>query len=142
MENVSNRKEMCCPLNGKMCIEGKREDFAKNKAGAPETCRWWIHLYGADPQTGGILDQFDCAVAWLPTTTIETAQKTNQVSAEVNEVRKEVRKAAYITKKLTGLTIRAGRALVQLIEKRTARIDAHTELPPPNGNGDHHEHLS
>lgn len=72
-------------MNGKKCIDGVREDFPEGEAGAKIKCRWWQHLYGKDPQTEGAIDQWDCAIAWLPITTIETAQMSRQTSASVDK---------------------------------------------------------
>jgi hypothetical protein len=106
MQNTDERRIMVCPLNGGRCYEGRRDDFPTTADKMPLTCRWWVHLYGKDPQSEKIMDQHDCAIAWLPVTTIETSQNVRQTAASVdktanvlNEVGKQianVQKALYI----------------------------------------------
>lgn len=86
MQNTSERETMVCPLNGSVCKNGRREDFPVDEVGQKIQCRWWTHLYGKDPQSHKQIDQWDCAVAWLPTTTIETAQKAQQAAASFDKV--------------------------------------------------------
>lgn len=90
MDDTAARVEMVCPLNGKMCVGGRREDFPKDSVGQVRTCRWWVHLYGKDPQTEKILDQHDCSMAWLPVTTIEGSQMTRQLTATLDAHRAEM----------------------------------------------------
>lgn len=87
MQNTQERYIMACPMNGKLCCEGNREDFPKRADGLATKCRWWVHLFGKDPQSERILDQFDCAIAWLPTTTVEGAQMTRQATASIDSMR-------------------------------------------------------
>ena len=89
MQSPEQRREMCCPLAGKICVDGVREDFPKSSVGAAIVCRWWVHMYGKDPQSEKIFDQFDCAVPWLTITTIEGAQMTRQSTATIQEFRNE-----------------------------------------------------
>lgn len=91
MQNTEERLKMTCPLNGKICIGGRREDFSKDETGNSIVCRWWVHLFGKDPQSEKVLDQFDCAVAWIPTTSIEGAQMTRQLTATLDAHRSEMR---------------------------------------------------
>lgn len=91
MQDTAERAEMVCPLNGALCIKGKREDFPKDKAGQAHQCRWWVHLYGKDPQSDKTVDQWDCAMAWLPTTSIEGSQMTRQLTSTLDEHRTEMR---------------------------------------------------
>jgi len=90
MQNTENRKSMSCPINGKLCLEGRREDFARDEMDIPVTCRWWVHLYGKDPQSEKVLDQHDCSIAWLPVTTIETSQMARHNTASVDKVANQI----------------------------------------------------
>lgn len=85
MQNTEERRMMICPFNGTKCIEGRREDFPKSADGVTLSCRWWVHLYGKDPQSEKIIDQFDCSIAWLPVTTTETSQMVRQTAASVDK---------------------------------------------------------
>jgi hypothetical protein len=103
---------LACPLNGKACIDGVREDFPHTEIpGSPGSfgsklkCRWWQHLYGKDPQSEKMIDQWDCAVAWLPITTIETSQMAKQTSASVDKMANQVNELAINS---AGQNIRQG----------------------------------
>ena len=53
-------------------------------------CRAWVKVQGADPQTGEILDQFDCADHWAPTLQMEAIKVARQTFATLHELRNEV----------------------------------------------------
>jgi hypothetical protein len=55
-----------CPLIKKKCIEHK--------------CAWFTLLRGLNPNTGAEIDEWACAVAWMPLMAVEVAQKENDVS--------------------------------------------------------------
>lgn len=86
MENTNKRSTCSCPLNGGVCIDGIRDDFKSDANGRKIPCRWWQHLYGKDPQSETMIDQHDCAIAWLPITTIESSQMSRQTGASVDKV--------------------------------------------------------
>jgi hypothetical protein len=68
-----------CPLIKKKCIEHK--------------CAWFTLLRGLNPNTGAEIDEWACAVAWMPLMAVEVAQKENQTGAAVESFRNEVVKA-------------------------------------------------
>ena len=53
-------------------------------------CAWFIKLAGQDPNTGKQIDEFGCAVAWLPTLLIENAQQSRGTGAAVESFRNEM----------------------------------------------------
>jgi hypothetical protein len=65
-----------CPLIKKKCIEGK--------------CAWFTHVRGLNPNTGTEIDEWGCAIAWMPVMAIEISQKENQTGAAVESFRNEV----------------------------------------------------
>lgn len=89
MIDPATKTRWACPLNGKLCIEGTREDFPADEVGGKVKCRWWQHLAGKDPQSEKIIDQYDCAIAWLPMVGIEGAQMSRQAGASVDKVANE-----------------------------------------------------
>lgn len=119
-----------CPLNGKLCIDGTREDFPKNEVGGLVKCRWWQHLAGKDPQTEKMVDQYDCAVAWLPTVGIEGAQMSRQTGASVDKVANEVLAVKQGMATLAGAVRIAAASISQAIETGSLTV----MLPPPDGN--------
>jgi len=53
-------------------------------------CAWFIKLAGQDPNTGKQLDEYGCAVAWLPTLLIENTQQSRGTGAAVESFRNEM----------------------------------------------------
>lgn len=68
-----------CPLIKKDCVELK--------------CAWYTQMRGTNPNTGEPVDEWGCAVAWMPFMAVEIAQKSNQTGAAVESFRNEVVKA-------------------------------------------------
>ena len=58
-----------CPLIGKDCIGLQ--------------CSWFTQIRGANPQTGESVDEWGCAVTWLPILLIENSQKQRETGAAV-----------------------------------------------------------
>ena len=53
-------------------------------------CAWFVKLAGTDPNTGKPVDEFGCAVAWMPMLLIENAQQSRQTGAAVESFRNEM----------------------------------------------------
>ena len=68
-----------CPLIGEDCIELK--------------CAWYNHVRGVFPQTGQEIDEWGCAVTWMPLLLIENSQMQRQTGAAVESFRNEAVKA-------------------------------------------------
>ena len=71
-----------CPILKKECIEFK--------------CKFWDHLLGKSPQTGQPIDEYDCAIKWLPMLLIENAQQSRQTGAAVESFRNEMVKQNHL----------------------------------------------
>ena len=65
-----------CPLIKKKCKE--------------HGCKFYVQVYGKDPQTGLDINGWDCAITWLPTLLIEGSQQTRQAGAAIESFRNEV----------------------------------------------------
>ena len=65
-----------CPLLQKECIGLQ--------------CAWIIQIRGNDPQTGKEIDEWDCAVKWMPTLLIENSNQQRHTSAAVESFRNNV----------------------------------------------------
>lgn len=65
-----------CPLIKKECVGLK--------------CSWFIQVRGMNPNTGEMVDEWNCAIAWLPMMQIETSQQARQAGAAVESFRNEV----------------------------------------------------
>ena len=64
-----------CPLIGEDCLGLK--------------CSWFTQIRGNHPQTGQEIDEWGCAVTWVPTLLIENSQQQRQTGAAVESFRNE-----------------------------------------------------
>ena len=53
-------------------------------------CAWFTQVRGKNPNTGADIDEWGCAVAWLPLMLIENAQQQKHAGAAVESFRNEV----------------------------------------------------
>jgi hypothetical protein len=53
-------------------------------------CAWFTQLRGINPQTGEPIDEWDCAVKWLPMLLIENAKEVRQGAAATESFRNEM----------------------------------------------------
>lgn len=65
-----------CPLLGKDCIQLQ--------------CAWFTQLRGVDSQTGKEVDDWGCAIAWMPALLIENSSQQRSTSSEVEALRNQV----------------------------------------------------
>lgn len=65
-----------CPLIKEECIQLK--------------CAFFTQLRGVHPQTGEEIDEYDCAIKWLPVLLIEGAKETRQGAAAIESFRNEM----------------------------------------------------
>jgi hypothetical protein len=56
-------------------------------------CSWYIQIRGTNPNTGQEVDDWGCAMAWMPVLMIENSQQQRQTGAAVESFRNEVVKA-------------------------------------------------
>lgn len=54
------------------------------------TCPWYTKLRGKHPQTGDSVDEWGCAVTWLPILLIENAKEVRQGAAATESFRNEM----------------------------------------------------
>ena len=64
-----------CPLINKDCIGLE--------------CAWFTQVRGMNPQTGEQIDEWDCAVKWVPMMLIENTQMQRQTGAAIESFRNE-----------------------------------------------------
>ena len=64
-----------CPLIGEDSLGLKRS--------------WFTQIRGTHPQTGQEIDEWGCAVTWIPTLLIENSQQQRQTGAAVESFRNE-----------------------------------------------------
>jgi hypothetical protein len=68
-----------CPLIKKKCVGNK--------------CAWFIQVRGMNPNTGEMMDDWNCAISWIPVMQIETSQQARQAGAAVESFRNEMVRA-------------------------------------------------
>ena len=56
-------------------------------------CAWFMKIVGKDPQSNKEIEDWGCAVSWLPILTIENSQQQRQTSAAVESFRNEMVKS-------------------------------------------------
>ncbi len=56
-------------------------------------CAWFTQLRGNNPNTGEPIDEWGCAIAWIPVLLIENSQQQRQTGAAVESFRNEVVKS-------------------------------------------------
>jgi hypothetical protein len=75
-----------CPLIKKDCIQMK--------------CAWFTQIRGTNPNTGKEIDEYGCAIAWMPILTIENSQQQRHTGAAVESFRNEMVQANATTGQL------------------------------------------
>ena len=76
-----------CPLDGfKPCRELE--------------CAWFMKVVGQNPNTGKDIEDWGCAIAWIPILTIENSQQQRQTGAAVESFRNEMVKANDVGQKV------------------------------------------
>jgi len=73
------KPENFCPLIKSECIGLK--------------CSWFTQLRGKSPNTGQDIDEWACAITWLPVLLIENSQQQRQTGAAVESFRNEMVRA-------------------------------------------------
>lgn len=53
-------------------------------------CAWFTQVRGNDPNTGKDVDEWACAIAWLPVLLIENSQQQRSTGAAVESFRNEM----------------------------------------------------
>lgn len=84
-------------------------------------CRWYIQLIGKHPQKDAPVEEWGCAMEFLPILLIENAQQTRQHAAAVESARNEARNdAAAVSASVVAMANEVG---------HMARAVAAPELP-------------
>lgn len=71
--------DLLCPIIKDTCIKHQ--------------CAWYSHLIGNSPQTGAPIDEFGCAVTWLPILLIENSKEQRDCTKSIDMFRNEMVKA-------------------------------------------------
>lgn len=68
-------------------------------------CAWFMKVRGNNPNTGEEVDDFGCAMAWIPVLLIENSQQQRQTGAAVESFRNEMIKANDVSQQVLRATI-------------------------------------
>lgn len=60
-------------------------------------CSWFTQMRGTNPNTGKEVDEWGCAVVWLPTLLVENSQQQRSTGAAVESFRNEMVKANAVS---------------------------------------------
>jgi hypothetical protein len=60
-------------------------------------CAWFMQVRGMNPNTGKEVDEWACAVAWMPILLIENSQQQRQTGAAVESFRNEMVKSNEVS---------------------------------------------
>jgi hypothetical protein len=63
-------------------------------------CAWFSQLRGTNPNTGKEVDEWGCAIAWMPILMIENSQQQRQTGAAVESFRNEMVKSNEINSRV------------------------------------------
>ena len=94
-----------CPLIKKDCIGLQ--------------CSWFTQIRGINPNTGEPVDEWGCAITWMPMLLIENSQQQRSTGAAVESFRNEVVKSNQENQQLYIQSINQGVIPVQITQLNT-----------------------
>jgi hypothetical protein len=68
-------------------------------------CAWFMKVRGNNPNTGEEIDDYGCAMAWMPVLMIENSQQQRQTGAAIESFRNEMVKANDVSQQVLRATI-------------------------------------
>ena len=86
---------LSCPL-GHQCQQVRD--------GAIHQCSWYTKLAGTNPNSGERVDEYGCAITWLPVLLIENSQQQRSTAAAVESFRDEMVDANANSQRVLQLT--------------------------------------
>jgi len=63
-------------------------------------CAWFTQMRGTNPNTGKDVDEWGCAIAWLPVLLVENSQQQRHTGAAVESFRNEMVKNNEVGQKV------------------------------------------
>ena len=74
-------------------------------------CAWFLQISGTNPNTGKDIDDWGCAIAWMPVLMIENSQQQRQTGAAVESFRNEMVKANETSRQVLLATAQQNRLI-------------------------------
>lgn len=78
-----------------------------------------MKVRGNNPNTGEEIDDYGCAIAWLPLLMIENSQQQRQTGAAVESFRNEMAKANDMGQQVLMATLQQARPELKVIEVKS-----------------------
>ena len=78
---MNKQVEYSCPL-GHTCQTETDQKISR--------CRWYVHVMGRNPQTGAEIDEWDCAISFMPLIQIEGTQQARFTTSAVQKFQNEM----------------------------------------------------
>lgn len=63
-------------------------------------CAWFTKVLGSNPNTGSEVEEYACAIAWLPMLLIENSQQQRMTGGAVESFRNEMVKSNYASQEV------------------------------------------
>lgn len=88
------------------------------------TCAWFVRVQGVDTNTGNQVDEYQCAITWMPMLLIENSGQQRQTGAAVESFRNEMVKANEASQRvlLASLSQQRSQDHASVLEISTAEI--------------------
>jgi len=81
-------------------------------------CAWFMKVRGNNPNTGEEIDDYGCAIAWMPVLMIENSQQQRQTGSAVESFRNEMVKANEVSQQVLMATVQNVAPSTQFIEMK------------------------
>lgn len=79
-------------------------------------CAWFTQVRGMNPNTGEPIDEYGCAVSWLPVMLIENSQQQRHTGAAVESFRNEMTKANEVGQQILLAAVQQNNPNIRFIE--------------------------
>lgn len=92
-----------CPLDGfKPCRELE--------------CAWFMNIRGSNPNTGESVDEWGCAIAWMPVLMIENSQQQRQTGAAVESFRNDMVRSTEVGQQVLLAAVQQNNPHIKVLE--------------------------
>ena len=78
-------------------------------------CAWFMQIRGTDTNTGKEVDDWGCAIAWIPMLLVENSQQQRSTGAAVESFRNEMVKANEVGQRVLMETIGVSKPVQTMI---------------------------
>lgn len=79
-------------------------------------CAWFMKVTGKNPNTGADIEDWGCAIAWMPILMIENSQQQRHTGAAVESFRNEMVKANEVSQQVLLAATQVNNPNIKVIE--------------------------